>query len=77
MTLKLVSGVESVQREQMNLFFLWMHFTPEGVLMISNRFSPDLTEEKGLYGYVQQNSALAHTATNSTAAKSEVFSDSY
>jgi hypothetical protein len=43
--------------------------------LILNRFFPELTEEERLYSYFQQDSVTSHTASNSMAAISDVFSD--
>jgi hypothetical protein len=44
-------------------------------IYILGHFFPELTEEERLYGWLQQDSATAHTARMSMQALSDVFGD--
>jgi hypothetical protein len=46
------------------------------VQVILGQFFPEVTEEKGLYGWFQQDSTTAHTAPMSMQALFDVFRDS-
>jgi hypothetical protein len=68
---KLVFGVESVQGP---IIFMDTLNSERYINLILNRFFPELTGEETLYGYFQQDLAKVHTAGNSVAAISDVFS---